>query len=231
MQDYTIDENGAILINFDGSLLLGHQHSGPGDGGVLAVGVTDTDLTAGSVWFTGAGGLLQQDNANLFWDDGNDRLGVETNSPAASVDIYGDLRFGSASGSGALIVSRDNVAGSTYRDLTIVGNDVEIKVATTDEGAASETAIFCEKITGDVGMGSITPVAKLHIDQFEAGGNKPPLLLVQADVSEEMMQFSSTIGVGNAIEAVGAKTLTVTHFIKMTITGGLTRYFPIGTIA
>ena len=40
-----------------------------------------------------------------------------------------------------------------------------------------------------------------------------------------------TIGVGNAIEAVGAKTLTTTHFIKNTINGVGTRYIPAGTIA
>jgi hypothetical protein len=55
--------------------------------------------------------------------------------------------------------------------------------------------------------------------------------LEQADVSEEMIEFLCPIGVGNAIEAVGAKTLTVTHFVKVTIEGGLTRYLPVGTIA
>ncbi len=59
----------------------------------------------------------------------------------------------------------------------------------------------------------------------------PVLTLNQVDVSEEMIEFVSTIGTGNAIEAVGAKSLTTTHFIKVTIPGGLTRYFPIGTIA
>jgi len=51
------------------------------------------------------------------------------------------------------------------------------------------------------------------------------------DVSEEMIEFNTTIGTGNAIEAVGAKTLTTTHFIKVTLPGGLTRYIPCGTIA
>lgn len=59
----------------------------------------------------------------------------------------------------------------------------------------------------------------------------PVLYLNQVDVSEEMIEFNTTIGTGNAIEAVGAKTLTTTHFIKVTIPGGLTRYIPVGTIA
>jgi hypothetical protein len=71
----------------------------------------------------------------------------------------------------------------------------------------------------------------LHVDQETAGAAIPVLYLDQADVSEEMIEFASTIGVGNAIEAVGIKTLTTTHFIKVTLPGGLTRYIPVGTIA
>ncbi|MEK0324614.1 MAG: hypothetical protein QQN63_02825, partial [Nitrosopumilus sp.] len=74
-------------------------------------------------------------------------------------------------------------------------------------------------------------LAKLHVEQDSATGAMPVLTLDQVDVSEEMIQFESTVGTGNAIEAVGAKTLTTTHFIKVTLTGGLTRYIPVGTIA
>ena len=38
-----------------------------------------------------------------------------------------------------------------------------------------------------------------------------------------MIECITTIGTGNAIEAIGSKTLTTTHFIKVTIPGGLTR--------
>lgn len=69
------------------------------------------------------------------------------------------------------------------------------------------------------------------IEQPDASGAVPALVIDQADVSEEMLEFISTIGVGNAIEAVGAKALTTTHFIKVTLPGALTRYIPVGTIA
>ena len=59
----------------------------------------------------------------------------------------------------------------------------------------------------------------------------PPLLLVQADVSEEMLELTTTVGEGNAIEAAGTKVLTPTHYIKATITGVGTVYIPCGTIA
>src|SRR5687767_1926668 len=35
-----------------------------------------TGMTAGSVLFAGAGGLVSQDNANFFWDDVNDRMSI-----------------------------------------------------------------------------------------------------------------------------------------------------------
>ena len=44
-------------------------------------------LTQGSVTFIGADGEPAQDNANLFWDDTNNFLGVGTATPTASVDV------------------------------------------------------------------------------------------------------------------------------------------------
>jgi len=45
-------------------------------------------MTAGSIPFAGSTGFLAQDNANLFWDDSNNRLGVGIVAPEDSrVDI------------------------------------------------------------------------------------------------------------------------------------------------
>lgn len=41
--------------------------------------------TAGSVLFAGTGGILQQDNSNLFWDNTNKRLGIGTSAP---IDVF-----------------------------------------------------------------------------------------------------------------------------------------------
>jgi hypothetical protein len=84
---------------------------------------------------------------------------------------------------------------------------------------------------GDVGVGGTAPTAQLHVDQASTTGAQPVLLLDQADVDQAMIQFETTIGEGNAVEAVGAKSLTTTHFIMVTLPGGLTRYIPAGTIA
>jgi hypothetical protein len=48
--------------------------------------------TPGSILFVGAGGVLAQDNANLFWDDANNRIGIRTNTPAQALDVVGNAQ-------------------------------------------------------------------------------------------------------------------------------------------
>ena len=67
--------------------LPAHTHAGAGQGGSLVVGTTDTDATAGSVFFAGAAGVIQEDNAGLFWDDGNNRLGIGTSTPGNTLHV------------------------------------------------------------------------------------------------------------------------------------------------
>ena len=53
----------------------------------VQAGSISTGFTQGSVIFGGASGLLSQDNANFFWDNANDRLGIKTNTPDVSLAI------------------------------------------------------------------------------------------------------------------------------------------------
>jgi len=57
----------------------------------LAIGNTITSATAGSVLFAGAAGILAQDNANFFWDDTNNRLGIGLTSPTARIHLRDGL--------------------------------------------------------------------------------------------------------------------------------------------
>lgn len=50
-----------------------------------SVGGTITGGTTGSVLFVGSGQVIAQDNANFFWDDSNNRLGIGTSSPEAKI--------------------------------------------------------------------------------------------------------------------------------------------------
>ena len=79
--------------------------------------------------------------------------------------------------------------------------------------------------------GTLTVALGSTLNQTSSTGAVPPLTLSQSDIDQDMIEFACTIGTGNGIEAIAAKTLTTTHFVKVTIPGGLTRYFPVGTIA
>ncbi len=61
---------------------LGVDHGGTG---------TTTQFTLGSLAFAGASGVYAQDNANLFWDDTNNRLGIGTTSPVSTLDVRGPI--------------------------------------------------------------------------------------------------------------------------------------------
>lgn len=52
------------------------------------VGFTLPTLTSGSVLFSN-GTTIAQDNANFFWDDTNNRLGIGTATPNANLDVFG----------------------------------------------------------------------------------------------------------------------------------------------
>ena len=80
-------------------------------------------------------------------------------------------------------------------------------------------------------IGDTTADGKLSVDQAEEAGAIPVLELDQADLSEQFLKFITTIGVGNPVEAVAAKSLTTTHFVKCELNGVGDLYFPLGTIA
>jgi hypothetical protein len=59
---------------------------------------TATAFTAGSVVFAGASGVYTQDNANLFWDNTNDRLGIGTATPGEKLTVVGTAKVGEGAG-------------------------------------------------------------------------------------------------------------------------------------
>jgi len=97
---HTIEDEGTPLtdrtnMNFVGAGVTATDAGGKTvvtiPGGGVAIGDTVTSATAGSVLFAGAAGVLAQKNAQLFWDDTNNRLGIGTTSPSQKLDVVGSI--------------------------------------------------------------------------------------------------------------------------------------------
>jgi len=105
-------------------------------------------LTSGSVLFSN-GSTIAQDNANLFWDDTNNRLGIGTTSPQARLDVRAQgalstdiaFRVRNSADSANLIdvrgngnVGIGNKTFSTYSSGGATPNDC-LKLELTSDGA------------------------------------------------------------------------------------------------
>lgn len=151
------------------------------DGTIALVGSTatltiTTALTTGSVGFIGASGALLQDNANFFWDDTNNRLGVGTNAPTTPIDVFGSGIIGRLNGT-----STNNAflgfasAGSNKWSIGNVQSDHRFRIY--NEATTSELVSVLS--TGEFGIGIANPTTKLHID----GGASALIANLDANVS------------------------------------------------
>jgi len=168
-------------------------------------------------------------------------VGIGTTSPQKKLHVVG----GSAgSGTALLRLGTEGDTAGTESIITFVSDEdgtpstmAQVVAARTASGGDlkfdtwGKADAMVIDTNGNVGIGTTGPDSKLHIDQASTTAAIPVMTLDQADLSEQFMKFMTTIGVGNPIEAVGAKTLTTTHFIKIEIDGVGDRYIPVGTIA
>jgi hypothetical protein len=151
------------------------------DGTINLVGSTatltiTTALTQGSVPFIGTSGALTQDNANLFFDDTNNRLGINTNAPTTALDVFGSGIIGRLNGT-----STNNAflgfasAGTNRWSIGNVQSDHRFRIYS--ETNTSELVSVLQ--TGEFGIGIANPTTKLHID----GGASALIANLDADVS------------------------------------------------
>lgn len=149
-----------------------------------------TSLTTGSVPFSN-GSTLTQDNANLFFDDTNNRLGVGTNTPDSTLTVKGagagkvnlggwssDTSYGALSLNGGIAdpnnynMISSNVDQSLYVNRP-TGKDIIVREG--NDAAAATTTVF--KSSGNVGIGDTAPAYKLTVDgviHSKTGGYRFP---------------------------------------------------------
>jgi len=87
--DVTASGSGGFLIQSNNGTDVGLFGAGGGAGATFYGGVNLNTMTQGSVLFAGSSGAITQDNSNLFWDDTNNRLGLGTATPSATLHVAG----------------------------------------------------------------------------------------------------------------------------------------------
>jgi len=175
---------------FDGTISL--------VGSVATLTIT-TALTTGSVGFIGASGALLQDNANFFWDDTNNRLGLGTNAPTTALDVFGSGIIGRINGT-----STNNAylgfssAGTNKWSVGNVQSNHRFRIFSEANSAELITILQ----TGEFGIGIANPTTKFHID----GGASALIANLDANVSvAKSISFRSDNSARMSIEVSGTE--------------------------
>ena len=123
---------------------------------------TGTPFTSGSLVFAGSAGVYSQNNANLFWDNVNSRLGVGTNAPVNRFQVsYTSTApsLSSDAGSGASLVGT-----STLR--VNIGSDPSSPFGgwiQASNGSGSAFPLNLNPLGGNVGIGTAAPGYLLQV--------------------------------------------------------------------
>jgi len=136
---------------------------------------------AGAIQFSN-GSAFASDATNFFWDDTNNRLGVGTNAPASQLEIKGnsDASFqisGGTAGRRALF---------TYFNAPSV---LEIDVSNILRIKNGSTYSLYTDNTGSVGIGTLSPSARTHI-QGSGSTSATTSLLVQNSAGTGVMKVT-----------------------------------------
>jgi len=196
-------------------------------GTVIEVGTNPTSLTTGTFTSTGI-----DDNATstAITIDASQNVGIGTGSPTVALQVSGQIK----NSNGYLI---DN--GTNAGFLTVDGTNVNFGSSTAAKGLAFFTAATSQAMTidssGNVGIGTGTPVSKLDVEgevrvnasadhlklvnsattarfdiAFEGGSGADALTFTRVGVGERMrIDASGNVNIGTSAAASGSHKLVI----------------------
>lgn len=186
------------------------------------VNATLSGKTLGSVIFAGTGGALAQNNANLFWDNTNARLGLGTAAPARLLDVNGTSivrgawRFADAGAANAnfeMFQAQVTTTNATVTTLATIA-------IPTDSSVVIEAKIVGRRTGGTAGAAqdAATYVRTARVKNVASTVTLPTL---QADfTSEDQTPWNGTITVSgtNALISVqGAANNTISWTVTYSV--------------
>lgn len=177
---------------------------GTGDSPVFT-GATLSGMTLGSVIFAGAAGVLSQDNANLFFDNTNNRLGVTTTAPQATISA------GLATGMKILVY--DAGAGSVIMGLGVdmSGGSRELSIFQTTSDDANGRISFGRR---NEGSGAYTELASIATT---AGAIFKGTTIDRLTVVQETLTYGATVDI--PFTSKGDQLLALTGDVTFTTSG------------
>lgn len=152
------------------------------DSGINSANIlTGSGFTQGSVIFSN-GTTLTQDNANLFWDDSTNRLGIGVTSPLTTLDVNGDFN-----------VQLDPVAASATGGTITTSGGYTIHTFTTS-GTFTPNGVFSVEylVVGGGGGGG----GHANNDKGGAGGGAGGLKTGSSTIGA--IGYTITVGAGGA---------------------------------
>ena len=190
------------------------------------------DIDGGRTPFTLEAGAPSH---SLYVDDGG-RLGLGTSTPVVDVHVK-------SGNTPTLRLEQDGSSGFTPQTWDVAGNEANFFIRDATNGStlpfrifpgAPSSALTIEASTGDIGMGTTSPGAGLHISgavplalklENTAGGVSLQLdansgadfWQITSTANDNILRFNRTGGVGNEFEVDSSGNLTVTGNI---VSGG-----------
>jgi hypothetical protein len=198
---YTNGGGGGTPGGSDGQVQFNDGGTFGGDAGLTydkttnvltAGGISITGMTTGSVLFVGAAGAVSQDNANFFWDDTNNRLGIGTNAPTVTLSIMRDTV--ATDNSQMFIIQNRSDAGFPY-----VGFDLQFR---TDGGAVNEGGAYISISNFKTGVQDTCAVFQWDWNSVEANKlsitNKKagPFIFSTTDLERMRIDASGNVRIG-----------------------------------